>query len=276
MKTLEELEKEYFPPKYTYEHRCYAELPIGLVTPNEWNPNEMTSEQFNLLDESIRDYDCLEPIVVVPDYDRKRFIIIGGEHRWEVMRIAEEEYIPSIVAAPDRVDEVKQMELTGKLNFIKGQPTKEKFQSFVNTYIEKTGVTDPDMLANRFGMSDTAEFNSMLDNVEKSLPSKDMKKKFKAIKQTIRDVDDLSNILNRLFSTYGDTIPAGYMVFDFGGQDHIWVKMEATYIDRVKDVARDVKEKGYTFDSYLLALLMAVPVDKFVEKHKEALIEIDE
>lgn len=276
MKTVEEYEKEYFPPKHTYKHRHYAELPICIVTPSSWNPNEMTAEQFNLLDESIRDYDCLEPIVVVPDYDKKRFVIIGGEHRWEVMRIADEQFIPAVIADPERVDDIKQMELTGKLNFIKGQPTKEKFQSFVNTYIDKTGITDPDMLANKFGLSDTAEFNSMLDNVEQSLPSKDMKKKFKAIKQTIRDVDDLSNILNRLFSTYGDTIPAGYMVFDFGGQDHIWVKIDASYMDKIKDIARDVKENGYTFDSYLLALLMTAPVDKFIKKHKEALIEIDE
>jgi len=276
MTGIAELEKQYFPDGKLYAHRTYMELPISLIVPSEYNPNEMTAEEFNLLDESIRDYDCLEPIVVVPVYAEKRFRIIGGEHRWDVMRIADFDTIPAVIADPDRVDEIKQMELTGKLNFIKGKPSKEKFQSFVNTYIEQTGVEDPDILAHRFGMANTAEFTSMLDNVEKNLPSKDMKKKFKAVKQTIRDVDDLSNILNRLFSTYGDTIPAGYMVFDFGGQEHIWVKMEAAYMNNVKDVALQVKEAGYTFDSYVLSLLLTAPVDRFIEKHRDTLDEVDD
>lgn len=276
MSDISKLEKQYFSKGKFYKHREYMELPLTLIVPSKNNPNEMTAEEFNLLDESIQDFDCLEPIVVVPDYKQKRFKIIGGEHRWDVMRIADAESIPAIIADPERVDEIKQMELMGKLNFIKGKPNKEKFQSFVNTYIEQTGVEDPDILAHKFGMSNTAEFQSMLDNVEKTLPNKDMKNKFKAVKHTVKDVDDLSNILNRLFAAHGDTIPAGYMVFDFGGQEHIWVKVESQYMNNVKDVALEVKEAGYTFDSYVLALLLTAPVDKFIAKNKDALVGIDD
>jgi len=275
MKTKKQYQKEYFDGT-KYEHGTYKLLPISLVVPNNFNPNEMTVEEFNLLDASIEEYDCLEPIIVVPDYENKQFTIIGGEHRWTVMRISDKENIPAIIASPDRVDEVRQMELTGKLNFIKGKPSKEKFQSFVNTYIEKTGIQDPDVLAHRFGMSKTAEFVSILDKVEKTLPSREMKKKFKAVRETIKDVDDLSNILNRLFSTHGDTIPAGYMIFDFGGQEHIWVKVEKEYLNRIKDIASEVGEAGYTFDSFIVSLLMTLPIGKFIEKNKTVLVPVKE
>jgi hypothetical protein len=269
---LEDTKWEFFKPGKTYEHKEYIkELPLCLVVPADDNPNEMTNEEFNALGESMEKYECLQPIVVFPDYEKKMFTLVGGEHRWEVARVFDYTSIPAIVMDPEKYDESDRMELLMKFNTIHGSPSKQKFQKFVKSYIDRTGISDPDILANKMGMTNRQEFDSLVSKVSKSLPSKTMRDKFNSIKKTLRSVDDLSNIIHRLFNDHGDTVPYGYMVFDFGGKDHVWVALSSSFIPKIRDLMDRVRERGYTFDSFLLSVLLLTDLDKFIQDHEEVL-----
>ena len=81
-----------------------------------------------------------------------------------------------------------------------------------------------------FGFAEEAEFKRLIAQTAKMLPDKELQEKFKEAAQEIKTVDGLSKLLNEMFTKYGDTLPHGYMIFDYArpavdvaahrGQDH--------------------------------------------------------
>jgi hypothetical protein len=103
-----------------------------------------------------------------------------------------------------------------------------------------------------------------------------MKKEFDAAKDEIKTVDDLTTLLNRLFTKYGDTLPANFMILDFGGKEHIWVRLSKKQFKLIQDKARVCLELGVTFDSVISHVLTVMDTKKFINTFSDQLEKIEQ
>jgi len=256
-----------------WDHGDVADIPIGRLEANPWNPNEMSPDEFDMLSENVEDVGFLDYPLVVP-IEEGKFRIIDGEHRYEQQRLLDAESVRCIVAAPDRMDEIEQMRQTVRMNKIRGKISPRKFTSFVEKYMEKSQV-EPEELPHDLGFVDMDEFEELIDQARESLPSDDMKKDFDAAREELKTIDDLSLLLNRLFTKYGDTLPFHFMFLDFGGKNCIWVRMDPKGYKLVQSQAREVQSHGFTFDSVVARMILLMDVDEFVDQHKDFLEEVE-
>jgi hypothetical protein len=260
--------KSFTLPK-GWKHGDVVDVPISLLKPNPWNPNEMTAGEFNLLSENIDAVDFLDPVLAVPLEDGS-LRIIDGEHRYEAQRLRDAPSVKVVLCDSARVDETMQKLQTVRMNKIKGSLNQKKFSSLV-TDLMKTGEYTYDQLAHELGFADEDEFQHLIAAARDSLPSKEMKNEFDKAKDQIKTVDDLSSVLNHLFTKYGDTLPYNFMILDFGGKEHMWVRMRSSAHKKVVAQARNCMENGVTFDSVVSHILTLMDVKKFVGKWRDQL-----
>lgn len=130
-------------------------------------------------------------------------------------------------------------------------------------------------VAEEMAFTDPDELTEMIEAARDSLdPS--MQNEFDKAKDEIKTVDDLTNLLNRLFTRFGDTLPANFMMLDFGGKKHLWVRMRKEDFPKIQSLAHDIMGYGVTFDSFLSHLLTTVPIERWVEKHRDLLEAVEE
>ncbi|MEN3039789.1 MAG: hypothetical protein ABDI07_11710, partial [Candidatus Kryptonium sp.] len=76
------------------------------------------------------------------------------------------------------------------------------------------------------GFTDRDAFDKLIGEVERNIRkalSPDLAKRFQKVKKEIKTLDDLGNILNKLFTEYGDTIDRNFMYFSYGGKEHLYI-----------------------------------------------------
>lgn len=262
---------------HQWKHGEVKDLPLRQIEPNDWNPNVMTPRELDMLAENIEDVDFLDPLLVVPIDIREgvqMYRIVDGAHRYEVERLKDVEMLPCVIADPEKFDENKQKFQSVRMNKIKGSLDSKKFSKLVNDLMQ-SGEYSFEQLAHEFGFVDDDEFQSLLESTRESLPD-DLKEKFDDAKGEIKTVEDLSLLLNRLFTQYGDTLPANFMIMDFGGKDHIWVRMKRAEFQKSTAIAKECMAYGITFDSVITRVLSLMDVGKFISKHRDFLEEIPE
>jgi hypothetical protein len=87
-------------------------------------------------------------------------------------------------------------------------------------------------------------FKEVYMAVKRELP-KDMQDKLESSRKEIKTVDDLSRILNELFSKYGNTLDQNFMIFTYGGRVHLWVLLEDAFKELLVDnLIETFKEKN--------------------------------
>jgi len=240
-------------------------------------PNEMTADEFSMLSENLDDVGFLQPLLVAPLWKkegRQIYRIIDGEQRFEAQRLRDVTILPCVVVDPERVPESKQKFQTVRMNKIKGSLNTKKFNALVEGLV-KSGEYEFDELAHEFGFVDEDEFQLLIASARDTLPDNpDIRREFDAAKEDVKTVDDLSLLLNRLFSRYGDSLPYNYMMLDFGGKEHIWVRMPSKEFGKAKSHAREAMELGFTFDSIMSRVFTLMDVGKFIEKHRDFLEEV--
>lgn len=247
---------------------------LDKIKPNDWNPNEMENEEFDFLVENFEEVGFVQPVLIAPltdDPDGFEYSIIDGEHRFLAMEFLEEPELPCIIRDLD-VD--AQMFQTVRMNKIKGTMNQKKIMGMVEHLMETRSIEE---VAAGLAYSDVSELEGMIASARESLPDNDMKKEFDRAKEAIRTVDDLTNVLNRLFTKYGDTLPAHFMVLDFGGKEHIWVKMSGRNdYKRVLEFGRACLAGGVTMDSTLLQFIAKLDVPGFIERFRDILDEAEQ
>ncbi len=198
-----------------------VDVPIEKIKPNPWNPNVMSSTLFNALVENMKEIGFVEPIMLVPDKEVEgEYILISGEHRWEAAKILDYKTVPSIIKETFDLDVQKFQ--TVRMNVIKGKLDPIKFTELFDEMAEKYGE---EMTKDMMKFVDEKAFKDVYMAVKRELP-KDMQDKLESSKKEIKTVDDLSRILNELFSKHGSTLDCNYMIFTYGGKIHLWVLME--------------------------------------------------
>lgn len=200
-----------------------VKIPLELLVEAEWNPNEMDEKTFNRLVDELREVGLIDPIQVVPLEDG-RYRVIGGNHRVRAARVLGWEEIDCVVLTDKKFQsEDLQKFLTVRLNVLRGKINPEKFIGLYNEMVNKYGK---EAMKELMGFTDRDAFDKLIGEVERNIRkalSPDLAKRFQKVKKEIKTLDDLGNILNKLFTEYGDTIDRNFMYFSYGGKEHLYI-----------------------------------------------------
>lgn len=219
-------------------------VPVTELEANSWNPQKQDAATFTRLREEIRKVGCIAPIEVVP-LDNGKYRILGGEHRWKACMAEGITEVPVIsLTSAKWKDEDAQKFVTVRLNTIHGKIDPEKFAKLYNEMADKYGA---DALQGLMGFVDAKGFQNLLGAVSKGLAglNKDAKKKFDESAKEAKTVEELTSILQELFTQHGDTLAQNFMVFTHGKQQHLYVAMDADMkraMEKVTEYCKLTKE----------------------------------
>jgi len=233
-------------------------VPIEQVEPNPWNPNVQDDRTFDALVENIQEVGMDEP-VLVRQLENGKYQVINGEHRYEACKVLGFDEIPVIVS--DKFDEDMAKFQTVRRHVIQGKMDPMKFTKLFDDMADKYGE---EMTKEMMKFTDEKAFNDLYVSVKEELPD-DMKEDLDKARGEVKTVDDLSRILNELFSKYGDTLDYNFMVFSYGGRSHLWVLMDNDTKKIVFDeIVEKLKDEGLDANAYFKRL---------IEKHDKSVIE---
>jgi len=217
----------------------------------------------------------LQPILVAPQEDGM-YRIIDGEHRYEIAKLCDMETIPAVVLTKERDEDFQKFQ-TVRMNKLRGRLNKLKLRHLVEDLVERHTVTE---VAERLLFDKEEDIAELIQDARKFLPTDELKEKFDAAVDDVKTLDDLTTLLNRLYLQYGESLDAGFMIFDFGGQDHFWVRLNSrNELRKIKKKADLVRNSGYNFASALSLLLDSLNEDfllKHVDKLKSVYSEEDD
>jgi hypothetical protein len=258
------------------------------LIPVAWNPNKQNDKTFNNLVENIQLTGFDEAIEVVPldeahEAMRQKYLtpdqaasgelyylIVGGHHRWEAAKVLDMEFVPVVIKHGYDEDMVKFQNV--RKNMLRGKIDPVRFTQLYDEMSDKYGE---ELVKEQMALLDDRELKNLVIRIKDDLPP-ELRDKIDDARDDIKSVDDLSRILNELFSKYGDTLQHSYMVFDFGGKTHYWVQMEkptkkgmdklaaACYDNgvNINAVFERVLAQGMTVDDAVAAAVAAVPVNE--------------
>lgn len=241
------------------------------IKPNPWNPNSMNADLFNELTRDIEEYGFVQPILVAnaPEEKDYKYQIVDGEHRYDALKILGVDKMPCYIVD---LDEDHQKFKTVRMNRLRGKMDTKKFTSLVEDLMNRYPLEE---VAENLAFTDPTELEAMMDSARENLPTTEMKEEFDRAKETIKTVDDLSAVLNRLFNEFGDTLPANFMILDFGGKYQIWVRMGDKEFRPLRSKARECQKAGVTFDSLVCHVLKSLPVERYVERFGDHLVKVE-
>lgn len=209
---------------------------------NKWNPNEMGEKEFELLKEQIAEVGFIDPPTVVEvegDDGKTYYRLIGGEHRVAAAKELGLKKIPVDVLQNDRwKDEDLQKFQTVRLNILHGKMKPEKFVTLYNQMAEKYGA---DKVSRMMGYTKEDGVRRMVAQVAKGLQnsmSPEMAEQFQEQAKEARTVGDIERIITNLFQEHGDSIKYNFMVFAWGGKEHIYVAMSKRTRDAMKKIMK--------------------------------------
>lgn len=259
-----------------------VELPLDSLQGAEWNPQEMSDPEFNLLCQELGQTGQIDPIQVVPlaalPGQAQTYRIIGGHQRTAAAKVLGWDKIACVVLAGAKFqDEDLQKFLTVRLNILRGKLNPEKF---VKLYQEMSAKYGEDSLADLMGFSDQEALKKLVGNVGQALKDTGLDKaladKFNKAAKEVKTVDELSMVLNQLFSEYGSTVDQNFMVFVFGGKKHLYVSASLTLWKLVEQLTDYATLSGTDINAPLFLALsefakVARIEDKIAEIRKKAL-----
>lgn len=231
-------------------------LPVKMLEPSSYNPNEMSDRQFNLLHDNIRKVGITDPILVRP-IGKDRYRIVGGAHRYKVAEMLGFKEVPcTILNGKDFSEDEEKFQMV-RHNVIHGKMSPRKF---VELYQSLSKKYTEEVAAESFGFATEEEFRRLVKTTAAGLPQ-GMQEQFKEAAKELKSIEQLAKLLNHLFSTYGDTLPYGYMIFDFGGKESVWLRMEAKTRGNFDRIAANCKTHGRALD-HVMAGLMEFAVER--------------
>lgn len=221
------------------------DLKIEDIEKNPWNPNTMNEEGMNRLIQEIEEVGFIDPIQVVPMASGK-YRLLGGEHRYDAMVSLGHLTIPAVVLSDDKwQDEDLQKLVTVRLNVLKGKLDPARMALLYDEMAKKYG---DQALQNLFAYTDKGAYNKMLGSIQRGLkqagvPQK-VQKDFEESAKEARSVEDIGMILNDMFASYGDTVSQDFMVFTYGGHEHIYVAMDEPVAASMRKIAGRCERSG--------------------------------
>ena len=238
------------------------ELPMDKLEPCDWNPQMMSETMFNQLVEEIREDGFDEPILVVPHPDPEKaedgvYRIISGEHRWEAAKTLGYEKIPAIIKT--KWDETDQKLKTVRRNMLRGSQDPVKFSRLVKQINDDDGVALAD-IPQLMGFDDDKAFKKLYiadKEEEDAAVAGAAKKDAEEQRSEMEMINNLSFILNEIFSKYGSSVPAGFVFFWYKNRMHLMVQEDTKLEKRVEHLVRYCTAQGTSIQSILDSALDA-------------------
>jgi len=259
-----------------------VDVPISLLEEHPDNPNEMTEGEFNMLVQNLQergftgntiycafaDPNDLEyfqqvrkqhktdwpSIWALMAADDKKFRLVAGEHRMKGAAYLGMTEVPCTIDLDPDFDVTQQDLQVVRDNVIKGRMSPQKFMKLYKKYEADHSKA---ILAEMFGFADEAYLEELIAETEKGLPP-EMKKAFKEGAAEIKTVDDLAKLLNHLFSTFGSTLPHGFMFLDYGGQDSVWLRISKKTLTALHAVGDQCVHNDRTIDDIVGGLVQLI------------------
>jgi hypothetical protein len=232
-------------------------IPLDLIDPTPDNPNEMSEAEFNMLADNIETVGLVDPLFV-RELPNGRYRLIGGNHRCEVLKVLGFDEAECTINNDPEFDEDQEKFQVLRMNVIRGKLSPEKFMKMYQSMSQKYA---DEVLAESFGFANEDDFRKLIGQVKSSLPQ-EMQSDFQQAAKEIKTIDDLSKLLNHLFTTYGDTLPYGYMLLDFGGKDSIWLRMSNETKKAVLEVGKLCVTEKRSMDAILGGVVQMVAQGK--------------
>lgn len=230
------------------------DLPVSVLVKNEMNANKMGKREFDLLCDNLEKTGMTDPILVRP-LENGTYRIVGGHHRFDAATYLGFDEVPCTIIMDPNFDEDQEKFQLVRMNAIRG---KLDPQAFFNLYQSLAEEYSDEILQDAFGFAEEAEFKRLIAQTAKTLPDKQMQDKFKEAAKEIKTVDGLAKLLNQMFTTYGDTLPYGYMVFDYGGQRSMWLRIEGKTMKALDVIANICVDRRRTVDDVVGRVLQLI------------------
>lgn len=251
---------------YAEEHDGFSEefvinhstlVPVNLLHPSDWNPNEESEDQFAQLVAEIQEDGFDDPLVVTPweDYpdavgDEPHYRIIAGEHRWRAAKVIGYTELPCFVK--EGWDEQKEKLKTVRRNLLSGSINDTKLTALTKSLMAEHEYS-PEELSRMMAFSSESEFNSHLveevaAEVVKDEDDEDdgdfMSDGFdeEGAGAEMDAVETLDEVIGNIFSSYGETLPQNFMFFAYKGKMHLMVMMDKELKDKVDVIINEARE----------------------------------
>jgi hypothetical protein len=233
------------------------DLPITQLVGQKDNPNEMTDREFNMLTDNIERTGITDPILV-RKIGENEYRVVGGHHRLAVAKLYDFETVPcTVIDDPDFDDDAEKFQVV-RMNVIHGRMSPDKF---VKMYQSLSVKYTNEVAAEMFGFVEEEQFLKMTKQMKSSLP-KELQGDFEKAAKEIKTIDGLSKLLNGMFSKYGNSLPYGFMLVDFGGRDSIWLRMESETRKALLVVGKRCIDSGRSMDSIVGGLIRLAAAGK--------------
>lgn len=250
------------------------DIDVGLLTKRADNPNQMSDREFDLLVDNLQRTGMTDPIFVRPLEDGN-YRIVGGHHRLDAALYLGFTEVPCTIVDHDDFDDDAETFQVVRMNVIRGRMDPGSFFSLYESLSKKYS---DQVLQDSFGFAEEAEFRKLIAQAAKSLPSPDLQKKFKEAAKEIKTIDGIAALLNKMFTLYGDTLPHGFMVLDYGGQNSVWLeisKKTMTALNQLKDVCITEERTMDSLVGHAVQLLAAGKIPEALEKIIESTDQAD-
>jgi hypothetical protein len=248
---------------------------INKIEANSWNPQEMSKIEFERLKKEIAEVGFIVPIQVVP-LENGNFRILGGEHRWSAAKEIGMTEIPcSILLGPKWEDEDLSKFVTVRLNLISGKLDPVKFATLYDEMAQKYGQ---EALSELMGFTDAKAMAKVLGGVKKELKKvlpKSMHGAVDAATKEAKSINDLGNIVQMLFSKYGDTVNQSFMIFTYGTQEHLYLSMSPEVKTSMDTVVEFCRTTGQDLNTVLGPSLEALSKNLDIPKKKPASDDVE-
>jgi ParB/RepB/Spo0J family partition protein len=226
-------------------------LDVDLLDNADYNPQEQLKITFNELVKKIRRNGFCGTVKVAPNLKKKgRFLIVAGNHAVDAARLIELKKVPCNVF--EDWDEDRQKAENVSDNIVRGKFNPEKLAKVYDDLAKKYG----DELTQKM-MSlevDNTIVSQIMKQIRREIPP-EMQKQLDGAKGEIKTVDQLSAILNEMFTKYGDDLQYGFMVFEFGGKSHYWIKMNNKLKKKMQGFTDECRETGGQLSERLYAAM---------------------
>ena len=220
-------------------------IPVEEIEENSWNPNEMNAEEFELLVQEIREVGFIDPVQVVPMVDGG-YRLLGGAHRWRAAKLLGMDEIPATILSDAKwQEEDLQKFVTVRLNQLHGKANTQKMIVLYKEMEQKYGEKS---LQRMFAYTDEDAWKKLVTTMKKAVQSSGLPKtaqqQFNAEADSAKTIADLSHILNTIFNQHGDTLEYSFLVFSFGGKEHLYIAMSKKTKNQLDKLIQHCKEWG--------------------------------
>lgn len=217
------------------------------------NTNKQSKHVHQELIDSITTHGFDEPIIVVPRRDETPgYFIVSGNHRRRAGRAAGMETFPCIERAD--WDEVEARIQLVRRNYVRGELDRTLFTEEINrlTVEHQLGL---DTIMERMGFEDSeafADFYKAEGKRERSIASAMSSQQHNS---QVKLIDDLGITLSILFEKYGATVMQSFIVFPYGGRNHVLVQVTPALKKTIDAITMRCVADGMDINTVLGGLL---------------------